>query len=95
MDEKRLSKEEQCNIIIENRKKISVSGVIDVDNFDDESVVLITQMGALIVKGTDFHINKLNVDTGELVVEGDIDSCTFNNSYSAKNKGSLLARMFK
>ena len=87
------SKEKLCNIIIESRKKISVSAVEDVDSFDEDSIILLTSLGTLIVKGANFHINKLNVDTGELVIEGDIDSCTFDDKASAK--GSFWSKMFK
>jgi len=95
MEDRKSNKELPCNLILENRKKLSVSGVVDVDSFDDENIILITELGALVVKGGDFHINKLNIDTGELIIEGDIDSCSFSDSYRSKSKGSLLSRMFK
>lgn len=95
MEERKVGKEKLCNMILENRTKLSVSGVVDVDSFDDENVILITELGTLVVKGTGFHINKLNVDIGELVIEGQVDSCVYNDSYATKNKGSLLSRMFK
>ena len=55
MDENRGIKEDSCNIMLENRRRLSVSGVIDVDSFDEENVVLMTELGALIVKGGDFR----------------------------------------
>lgn len=95
MEEKRTAKEERCNLIMENRSKLSVTGVLDVDSFDEQTIVLMTELGALIVKGADFHINKLNVDSGELVIEGNIDICQFNDSYGGKSKGSLFSKIFK
>ncbi len=89
------NKEKLCNIIIENRKKISVSGVEDVDSFDEDSIVLLTTEGALVIKGNDFHINKLNVETGELIIEGNIDSCAFDDRAATKGGGSIWAKMFK
>lgn len=93
--EERNANKADCNIMMENREKLSVSGVVDVDSFDEETVILATELGALMIKGADLHINKLNVDTGELIIEGEIDSCVFNDSYSSKSKGSFLSRMFK
>lgn len=87
------NKEKVCNIIMENRRKISVSAVEDVDSFNEDCIVLLTSLGTLIVKGANFHINKLSVDTGELVIEGDIDSCMFDDKASVK--GSFWSKMFK
>ncbi|OQB14073.1 MAG: Spore protein YabP [Firmicutes bacterium ADurb.Bin193] len=83
------------SIIIEDRTKLTATGVIDVDSFDGENVILITEVGALHVRGGNFRINRLNVDVGELVIEGEIDSCIYNDSYAKKNRESLLTRLFK
>ncbi|MDD3765866.1 MAG: sporulation protein YabP [Eubacteriales bacterium] len=85
----------KANIIIEDRSKLIATGVIDVDSFDNESAILLTELGALFVKGSNFRINKLNVDVGELVIEGEIDSCVYSESYAHKKQGSFLSRMFK
>ena len=56
------------NIIMENRKKVSVSGVDDVESFNEEEIVLHTEnQGILILKGAGLHINKLNVDSGDVI----------------------------
>lgn len=95
MEERKTQKEQQkCNIILEDRTRLSVSGVEDVDAFDESNFIAVTTAGALVVKGADLHITKLNVDTGELVVDGEIDSCVFNNSYGGKS-GGLFSRIFK
>ena len=96
MEERKNQKERQkCNIIMEDRSRLSVSGVEDVDTFDETNFVAVTSAGALVVKGNDLHISKLNVDTGELVIDGEIDSCAFNNSYGGKSGGSIFGRIFK
>ena len=48
------------NIIMENREKISVTGVIDIHSFDDELVLVQTDLGILTIKGDDLKMNKLN-----------------------------------
>lgn len=95
MEERKIQKERQvCNVILEDRSKLTVSGVEDIDNFDEENFTAITCAGVLVVKGSDLHINKLNVDTGELVVDGEIDSCVFSNNYGVKS-GGLFSKIFR
>ena len=81
------------NLILEDRKHLTVSGVSDIDNFDEETVVIYTQMGELTVKGSDLHINALNIDTGELTVEGNMYSFIYSDV--DKSKGSFFSKIFK
>lgn len=57
------------NLILENRNKLSVSGVKDVLSFDDQVVIMETELGLLSVKGENLRINKLSIDTSEIIVE--------------------------
>ncbi len=57
---------------LEERKKLAVSGVSDVDSFDEGTVVVYTSLGELTVRGEGLHILKLNTDTGELILEGSV-----------------------
>ena len=82
------------NLILENRHALTVSGVEDIDSFDEETIVLFTDMGELTVKGSGLHINKLSVDTGELSVEGDVHSLVYTNDEPRRNVG-LFARLFR
>ena len=70
------------NIIIEGRKKISVSGVTDVDRFDENTVILYTSMGGLTVKGEELHVNDLSVTSGEMNIEGSINSISYSEDTS-------------
>lgn len=82
------------NIIMESRHKLSVSGVTDVESFNEEEITLHTEMGALIVRGSQLHINKLSVEIGEIALEGSIDSLQYANIRKGKGAG-VLARLFK
>ncbi len=86
-EEKKIMKSKTQNLILENRQKLSVSGIIDVESFNDECVVVDTEMGILIVHGEDLHISKLNLDSSELNIEGDIISCEYSDRDSSKSKG--------
>ena len=84
------------NIILENREKLTISGVLDVLSFDDQIVILETELGLLTVKGDNLRINKLSLDTADVIVEGEI----FNLGYSEKDElqkgaGSLFGKIFK
>ena len=65
------------NITLKDRSHLTVTGVTDVDSFDDITVVAYTDIGELTVKGEELHINKLNTETGELFIEGRISSLSY------------------
>ncbi|MDD2956065.1 MAG: sporulation protein YabP [Oscillospiraceae bacterium] len=90
-EEKRMGKSPH-NVILEDRRKLSVSGVSDIDSFDEETVVLFTDLGELTVRGLDLHINRLNVETGELTLEGEIHTLIYTDDQPNKK---LFARLFK
>lgn len=83
------------NLVLENRGKLSVSGVLDVLSFDDQIVIIETELGLLTVKGEDLRINKLSIDTSEVVVEGDIYNMGYSEKDMDKKTGSLLGKIFK
>jgi sporulation protein YabP len=93
-EDKKISKPRVQNLILENREKLSISGVIDVESFNDECVVVETELGTLIVKGIDLHISKLNIDSSELGIEGEIISCEYSDRES-RSRGGFFARMFR
>lgn len=67
------------NIIMEDRKKMSVSGVTDIESFDEQTIVAVTQMGELTVRGWDLHITRLNLEQSELMIDGEISSITYTD----------------
>ncbi len=83
------------NLILENRGKLSISGVLDVLSFDDQVVIVETELGLLTVKGENIRINKLSIDTSEVIVEGDIASLTYSDKNAEKTKGSIMSKIFK
>ena len=83
------------NLILENRGKLSISGVLDVLSFDDQVVILETELGLLTVKGENIRINKLSIDTSEVIVEGNISSLNYSDKEMEKTKGSFMSKIFK
>lgn len=91
-EEKRLMKIAH-NIIMEDRKRLSVSGVVDIDSFDDQCVVAFTDLGELEIRGYNLHINKIDVQAGELSMEGEIYSLSYSDSQP--KKGGFLSRLMR
>lgn len=80
------------NLILEDRSRLSVTGVEDVDSFDEQRIILKTARGALIVRGTELHIDKLSLEAGELAVSGLITDLGYEETAPG---GSLWSRLFK
>ena len=83
------------NLVLENREKLSISGVNDVISFDDQVVMVDTELGLLTVKGENIRINKLSLDTAEVIVEGEISSLSYSQKNTDKTTGTLLSKIFK
>lgn len=83
-------------IAMSGRESIAITGVLDVISFDEIEVITETELGALILKGINLHVNKLNLESGELSIDGQIYSVTYEdqNNYG-KNKPSILSKIFK
>ena len=82
------------NVIMENRAKLTLTGVKDIHSFDDELVLVETEMGILTIKGMDIKMNKLNLDNSELSVEGKIIALVYSESEIEK-KGKMFSKIFK
>lgn len=82
------------HIILEEREQLSVSGVEEVESFDEGTIVMYTSKGTLIVRGGGLHIEKLSLDGGDLRVEGDIDSLTYEDGGKERG-GGFLSRLFR
>ena len=84
------------NVVLENREKLSISGVNDVLSFDDQIVILETQLGLLTIKGENLRINKLSIDSEEVVIEGEINNLAYSEKDIERTSGSsLLGKIFK
>ena len=80
------------NLILEERKRLSVSGVEEVLGFDDSYVRMRTSLGELIAHGEDMRVESLSGETGEAVVTGQISELTYEES---SRSAGLLSRLFK
>ena len=77
---------------LDGRERLTVSGVEDVERFDETGIVLSTSAGVLVITGEELHIGKLSLDGGELHVDGRIDSVSYEDPLVSR--GGLLRRLF-
>lgn len=81
------------NIIIENRQKITISAVRDVESFAPEKIVLLTENAVLVVTGSDMKVKKLSTESGDIYIEGEISGCVYQKDRG--DKESFLKRVLK
>ena len=80
-------------LTVENRSLLTATGVLDVDHFDEKNIVALTQLGVLTVEGNDLHINRLNVEEGKLIIEGEIDQVRYTDL--KEKSGGVLKSLFR
>lgn len=84
------------NIYLENREKINITGIENVESFNEHTIIINTIRGLLTIKGQSLHICKLNIEEGNVKIDGSVDSLIYSNKSSSGSKGKgLLSRMFK
>ncbi|AND86177.1 sporulation protein YabP [Clostridium tyrobutyricum] len=83
------------SLSLENRKRLVITGIIEVISFNEEQILLNTNLGSLSVKGLSLKMNKLDVQNGQVVIMGTINSCIYTNNQPRKKKGSIISKMFK
>lgn len=79
------------SLILDNRSVLTLSGVTDVQGFDEQTVNLMTDVGALVVKGEALHINKLNLESKDVQIDGKINSL----QYMGQSSKSIKSKLFR
>ncbi len=94
MEENKLTKSHK--VMLTNRKNGSFTGILDVISFDISEILLETEQGMLNVKGKDLHVNRLNLEKGEVDIEGIMDSISYSQvPASIKKPENLFGKWFK
>ena len=81
------------NLILEERGSLTVTGVEDIDSFDDQTVVIYTGLGELTVRGNQLHIERIDLQAGELELQGQVDALTYADHPAVR--GGFFARIFR
>lgn len=81
---------------VSNRQVVTITGVNDVLSFDAGEVLLDTNDGVLMIRGSELHVSRLTLDRGEVDIDGKVDSLTYSEGKGLKKSGeSVLGRLFK
>lgn len=80
-------------ITLLQRERLEITGVEEVESFDEGTIIMSTNLGALVVRGEGLHIETLSLDGGALKVEGRVESLTYEEEREAH--GGLLGRLFR
>lgn len=86
MDEPR-KPQGQHNAILENRERLLLSGVTEIDSFDDRTVILYTQLGELVILGRDLHVQQISTASGEVQIEGEIRALRYGDRDRTASQG--------
>ena len=92
-EDRRSQTEAVHSLVMEGRERLSVAGVTDVESFNEQEVVMGTTRGGLTIRGDGLHMERLSVDTGDVVVTGLIDGLEYEDAAPAG--GGFFSRFFK
>ena len=92
MEEKTIIK--QHRLMLNNRKNGSFTGVLDVLSFDLNEILLETEQGMLHIKGKDLHVNRLDLEKGEVDIDGQVDALNYSQVTKTGRQGSLFGKIF-
>ncbi|MDS0525299.1 sporulation protein YabP [Clostridium sp. SHJSY1] len=90
-----MEEEIKSNLTLESRKKLTLTGVLEVINFDEEKILLNTKLGNLSIKGEGLKMNKLDVQNGDVIICGTIFAIIYSGKNVKKNKENIIKRIFQ
>ena len=90
MERGEVPQERPQKLTLDDRKRLTVTGVQDVGSFDENAVVLETNQGVLVVRGRALHLRQLSVEGGQVAVEGQVDALLYEEN---RREGGFLARL--
>lgn len=82
-------------VIMNGRRTAAITGVSDVLSFDAKEVLLETDMGLLMIRGEELHVNRLTLEKGEVDVDGKLDSFVYSDKGMETPEASFLKRLFR
>lgn len=91
--EENSNKKHTVNMI--ERERLILAGVKEVFYFDEQFIELETTKGYLHIRGINLHIIKMNVDEGDIAIEGQIDELVYHDKAGGKKKGTVMSKLFK
>lgn len=82
------------NILVEDRNKMTITGVEQVESFNDNTIILKTIKGGITIKGEGLNVGKLNLEDGNVKIDGVVNGIVYSNKDSSQ-KGNIIGKIFK
>lgn len=79
-------------LTLDGRGQLTVTGVVDVEQFDEQQAVLETSRGLLMIRGRGLHLQMLSLDGGQIEVEGTVDALVYEDEAPT---GGWFGRLFR
>lgn len=80
------------SLTLDERQRLSVSGVSDIGSYDEETITAMTSVGELTIKGERLHIIKMSIENGEMMLEGEINSLSYSQ---LQRQGGFFSRLLR
>ena len=90
-----MEEENKSSLSLENRKMLTLTGIVEVISFDDQKISVNTKLGNLSIKGESLKMNKLDVQNGDVIIMGTILSMIYSGKNVVKNKENIIKRIFQ
>lgn len=83
------------SLVMENRKRLVISGVKEVEGFTETEVRLYTDMGQITVKGRNLKVNQVSTETGELIMNGDLINSVVYSEKTKRTPNNFITKLFR
>ena len=83
------------NLLLDNRRRLTLTGFIEVHTIEENKICLSTKLGGLTIKGSNMKINKIDLQSGDVIIIGDIDSLIYKDKKKSCKKENLIKRILK
>ena len=95
VEDKRPPSTPKHTMVLDKRENLSLTGILDVISFNEEEILVDTDLGLLRLSGSLLHVSKLNLQNGELQVDGEISQISYEDQGYSKNKKALFSKLFR
>ena len=79
-------------LTLDSRSRLSITGVLEVESFDDTEILLTSTRGPMSIRGQGLHLQQLSIDGGQVAVDGTVDAMSYEE---AQRKGGLFSRLLR
>lgn len=83
------------SIVLANRQTLTLEGVQHVDNFDDDTIVLATDMGLLTIRGHNLRIQSLDLEQGHFMAVGEFDAVVYGKKKGRGQEQNVWKKMWR